>query len=173
MLKTLHAECKKARRPHPAFAEASRGRRTLIAIGVATSPRHSISLSGPVRLRQLYFLAILLLICMFYADNDRLLGSVSMDSATSAATLKEEGNRAFVGKDYDTALLKYDEALRSMGMINLSDGDRKLQAVMHTNKSACNASLKKSVLFPFNAEARIPSSYDLPGTRRLQVMRKR
>lgn len=149
MLKTPY-ECKKAWHPHPAFAEASRGRRTL-AIGVATSPQHSISLSGPVRLHLLYFWGILLIICMFYADNDRQLGSVSMDSVASAATLKEEGNRAFVAKDYDTALLKYDEALRSMGIINLSNADQKLQAVIHTNKSACNASLKKSVLFPLNA----------------------
>lgn len=172
MSKTPHAECKKAWSPHPAFADASRGRKNCRR-RLTTSPRHSISLFVLVRLRQLYFWAILLIICIFYADNDRQLGSVSMNSDTSAATLKEEGNRAFVAKDYDTALLKYDEALRSMGMVNLSDADRKLQAVIHTNKSACNASLKKSVPFPFNAETRIPSSDDLLGIRRLQVMPKR
>lgn len=121
MPKTPHAECTKAWRPHPAFAEASRGRKNFSSRRLTTSPRHSISLFVPVRLRQLYFWAILLIICMFYADNDRQLGSVSMNSGTSAATLKEEGNRAFVAKDYDTALLKYDEALQSMGIINLSD----------------------------------------------------
>lgn len=69
--------------------------------------------------------------------------SVLMDPTT----LKEEGNRAFVAKDYNTALLKYDEALRAMDVINPSDAIRELQAVIHTNKSACNASLKKSVSF--------------------------